>query len=158
MLAGSGGLTSQSINHQSSLSLSSQRQPHLRPEHRGHRGHPHRHLRPTPGGRGHHLLLPEQMWPVHVHCSQPVWKSWARGQGQGHGGGQGRLLVSADLSALLRFRLCSSPGTQHLHHPEPSAGACRDLSLQCMFSMWNPEGGKTLEKSFSKHGLWGSPV
>ena len=74
----------------------SQRQPHLGSEHWRHRGHPRRDLRPAPGGRGRHLLLPEQVWPAHVHCRQPVWQSRARSQGQGHGGGQSRLLVSAN--------------------------------------------------------------
>lgn len=130
-------------HHPSLPPPTSQRQPHLRPEHGRHRGHPRRHLRPAAGGRGCHLLLPEQVWPAHVHRRQPVRKSRARSQGQGHGGGQSRLLVSADLPAAAERYTLPRPGAQRGNH----------LSLP----IGNPEGSRALENCLAKHGLQGYP-
>lgn len=66
----------------------------VRPGHRGHRGDPDRGLLPAACGCGRHLLLPEQVWAAHVHCSELLRKSWTGGQEQGHRGRQGGLYVS----------------------------------------------------------------
>lgn len=114
--------------------LLSQHKPHVRTGHGCHCGHPHHYLCPPAGGRGHHLLLPEQVWPLDVHCCQPVWQIWTWSQGQRHGRGQGCLLVSKRKLTSPHSRPCSYPPIPAFVSQLSTAKVSRVQLLQSFFS------------------------
>lgn len=89
-----------------SLPSPSSWRPHgqrLQPGHRRHRGHPGCHLPAAAGGCRRHVLLPQQVWPPHVHCRQLLRQAGPQLQEQGHRGGEGRFYVSGPRWTSPRF-------------------------------------------------------